>query len=797
MERGKAVGRWMQQRRLTLDLTQEQLSEQVGCEKDTISFIETGRRRPSKQLAAQLAKYLQIDTEAQSDFVSFARRFPATRFEPEIAPLLGADAAPGRSVDRWAGLTVTISREHEIAQVCTLLRSQTRRLVTLTGPGGIGKTKIALEVARVLGASYDDNVYVVPLASVSDHRRVLSMIAHVLEIKNLGRRPLLEHMQVVLRPQRLLLVLDTVEHVRAAATQLVDLLAAAPDLAILVTSRVRLGIRGEQVVVVPPLAVPDESQCAQMTAADLRGYSAAELFIQRASEASHEFLVIDENAPAIAHICARLDGLPLAIELSAARVGMFSPQTIWARIQQRLPVFDEGGLDAPPHHRTLIAAFDWSYDLLPSPEQQLFVQLAVFVGGCTLEAVTAVCASADADAATMFYVLDMLVKHNLLYVREDIDGEVRFLMLRPIRDYALGRFERSDSAQEVRRRHACYYALHVISGEAALTGPAQQARLSQLEQEHENLSAALIWLLDNGSADTALQMSAALWPFWLMHGHLHEGRTYLAATLDRAGTADRAIQAKATIGAANIAVSQADYAAARLYLQQSLALYQALDDKHGLASSLSTLGHVALNMGDLDQARRLTEQSLLLQQDLGDTRRIGTALNNVADVALAQGDLPCALELAEQSVHLLRQLGNDYSLSIALVTGGFAALRLGQHRLAHTMLHESLQLKQGLADKEGIAWCLEGLAAIAGASGHGRRVACLLGAAEMLRETIDIPLRAADQAARDALRSIIRDRLGVAVWLADWTAGRAMPLEQAVAYALQDAQTDQYRERGR
>lgn len=561
-----------------------------------------------------------------------------------------------------APLTPLVGREREIAAVCALLSRPQVRLVTLTGTGGVGKTRLAVHVATEVLAAFSDGVFFVSLAPLSDPALVLSTIAQVLDIKESGARPLPDLLTADLREKRLLLCLDNFEHLLPAAPQLTDLLTRCPHLTMLVTSRAVLHVQGEQLFPVPPLAVPDLTQRLP-TAETLLSSAAVALFLQRAQAVQPTFQITSTNARPIAEVCIRLEGLPLAIELAAARISLFPPQALLARLSQRLSLLTSETRDVPARQQTLRNTLAWSYHLLAEEEQRLFRRLAIFVGGCTLQAVEAVCEAPGGGALRGFEGVAKLLENSLLHQTEPEGEEPRLVMLETIREYALEELFARGEFETTQQAHAAFYLRLSEQAETELEGPRQVMWVERLEREYDNLRAALRWGLSSRSGEEgkhrnelALRLGGALGEFWATHGHLREGRAFLEQAVAASPQAAPVLRAKALSVAADLALYQFDPRAAAL-AEEGLALYRQLADQAGIASCLRVLGICAMWRGEDDQARTLLEECAALYRARGNTYRLGWSLVLQGVTDQAQGEHTRARAHYEEAQALFRDLG--------------------------------------------------------------------------------------------------------------------------------------------
>jgi predicted ATPase/class 3 adenylate cyclase len=597
--------------------------------------------------------------------------------------------------------TPFIGREQEVKTVQHLLQRDGVRLLTLTGPGGTGKTRMALQVAAELNEVFSDGVFFVNLAPISDPALVVPTIAQTLEIKEVAGQAMVDLVIAFLREKQMLLLLDNFEQVISAAERIAALLAACQQLKVVVTSREVLHVRGEQEFAVPPLALPDPKRLPDLVA--LSQYEAFALFIQRAQAAKPVFEVTNANAAAIVEICIRLDGLPLAIELAAARIKLLPPQALLARLGQPLAVLTSGARDVPERHQTLHNTIAWSYHLLDGPEQRLFQRLSIFVGGCTLEAAEAVCAALDEgdSQSSVFDGVASLIDKSLLRQSESERQEPRLLMLETIREYGWECLNKSGELEETQRAHAEYYLHLAEQAEPHLRSAQQAVWLAQLEAEHDNLRAALRWSIDHAEMEMALRLGGALGYFWELCGPWSEGRTFLEQALAASEGVPAAVRAKGLGAAGMLMGMQGDFEPAIGLCQQSLALFQELRETAGMALSLYNLGTMAWMRGNLAQARSLLEEAQALFRRMDDTWGITASLISLASVALERGEYANTQALLVESLALARKMGDKRGTANSLLTWAWLLFwSEGAFQQARAMLEESIALFKEVGDKE-------------------------------------------------------------------------------------------------
>jgi non-specific serine/threonine protein kinase len=670
-----------------------------------------------------------------------------------------------------------------VAAACDLLRGDTR-LLTLTGPGGTGKTRLAWAMVAELQSGFADGIAFVPLTPIADPALVPATIAQALGIRELGNGSIADRLGHVLRDARMLVVLDNFEQVVAAKTVVAELLAACRHLKLLVTSQIVLRVSGEQEFPVPPLRLPDAERAPPL--AELAASEAVALFVQRARQVKPGFVLDEANAPAVAEVCRRLEGLPLAIELAAARTKVLSPSALSARLTDRLRVLTGGPEDQPSRLRTMRDAVGWSYDLLTEGEQILFRRLAVFAGGFGLDAAEEVVGGIGEMGLDVLDAVTSLVDKSLLRQDPGADGErsddPRFGMLETIREFALERLTASGEVEEIRRRHAAYFLGLVTRAHPELLGPRQKAWADLLQREHDNLRAALGWALERGDAATALGLAGGLWRFWFHRGYLSEGWDWLELPL--ALPAAPAARVGALVGVGHMAHQRGDYARAMAAGEELVAIARECDDRAGEAWGWFVLSRAVGGQGDHDRAASMAQTALGLARDLGDRQLTAYALNRLGIETYERGDRDAAASLYEEALALWRELGNTLGMAFALDNLAEVARATGDAERAATASRENLALYWQVEDPAGTVEGLVGVAVVTAAAGQLERAARLLGAAEALRTRIGFTLYSYERTAYERTLPDVRSRLGEPAFAAAWTAGQTMPLVEAVAAAL-------------
>jgi non-specific serine/threonine protein kinase len=688
--------------------------------------------------------------------------------------------------------TQLFGRQHEVEQVCQMLLASDPaiRMLTLTGAGGTGKTRLALATAERLLDRFGGGVYFVDLVPVLDAQFVPSAIARALGLPDSGDRPIFDRLLDFIGDERLLLVLDNFEHVMAAARRLGELLSACPGVMLLVTSRARLRLRWEHVRTVPPLEVPDLEHLPAPEA--LAGVASVALFVERARAIDPDFVLTPDNAPTVAELCVRLDGLPLALELAAARVDVLAPRTIVERLDHPLELLSVDPGDVPARHSTMRRAVAWSYDLLTPAEQRLFRRLAIFSAGCLAQAAAEVCSEpstvqSGTDDVAVLEGLASLTSKSLLRRETQADGVLRFGMLQSIRAFGLEQLAEHGELEETFQRLTAYLLALAETAEPNLTGPRQAAWLEALEREHDNVSSALRWCVDRDAAEEALRLCGALWRFWFTRQHLTDGSRWLVECLElkAAAHARPETRAKALNGAGNLAHARGELAQAAEFHQSSLAVRRSLGDRRGIAISLNSLANVAVDRGDYELARALHEDSLALRRELGDRRGIAIALNNLSVIARDEKDWQRAGQLSRESAALFEALDDRHGVALSLVTLGAALHHLGAHAEATALHRQCLAVFYELGNRREIAECLEVIAMLAATREWYVQAARLFSAAETTLEELGSTMGPSVNPRYAATVGHVRARLGAERFTAAWADGRSMTTGEAMAAAFE------------
>ena len=782
----------------TQELVRDGLPEEIG-------FRDLGERR-----LKDLSRPERIFQITASDLPS------------EFSPLKTLE---GRRNNLPAQPTPLVGRETELDEVLALLRSPVVRLLTLTGPGGTGKTRLGLQAAAELTDEFEDGVFFVALAAVANPTLVAPTITRTLGLTESSNQPPEEILKGYLRDRQTLLVLDNLEQILASAALLDALLSSASGLKILVTSRTPLRLYGEHEFPVPPLSLPDPGALPPFER--LTQYEAIRLFVERARAVKPDFSLTQENANAVAEICARLDGLPLAIELAAAMIKLLSPQAMLPRLDNRLKLLTGGARNLPERQRTLRNTIEWSYEMLDEGEKTLFARLAVFSGGSTLDAIEAVCDPRGELPGDTLEGVSSLLDKSLLWQEEGLEAEPRFAMLETIHEFALEKLEESGDAETIKRAHAEHFLALAEQAEPKLWGPEDAAWLDKLEREHDNLRAALSQALEFEAAELALRLGGALRWFWFAEGYYDEGRRWLEEALIKDGWASAEARAKSLDGVAWLAHEQGDLDRAKEaaeeglelcaeagfggvvavdfqnmlgeaarhrgdheraveIFEESLALQREAGDKRGVAWTLGSLAIVSSDQGNFERAKKLYEEGLALSRELGSASPLGDYLISLGYESMLEGDLERATELNEEAAALYRKRGRRGGLQYALDNLGWVTLLKGDYEGAETLHKESLRLSRDLGDKLIASESMEGLACAAGAKRDVERAARLFGAAQAQRESVGYLQTPREHALREPYPAATRSQLGEAAWAEAWEKGRSLTFEDAIAFALEE-----------
>ena len=796
----------------------------------------------NREIAEQL--FLSVETVKWYNKQMFLKlgvnsRIQAANKAAELNLLQSKRVNPSQTKRRKSGnlpaqLSSYVGREKEISEVKDLLGDN--RLVMLTGAGGSGKTRLALQVAEASHGRYPDGIWLVELAKIRDPGLVIATIANVLNIPGKPDADISVVLKRELSQLNLLLVIDNLEHLLDSAQKISELLAAAPQISILGTSRERMHIYGEQEYPVQPLSLPDLSSA--LTSSELEEIESIILFIQRAKAVNPGLSLNADSLECIARICVQLDGLPLAIELCAPMVKIFPLSEIADRIESNLRVIPSSPRDLPARQQTLRHTLEWSLDLLEADEKLLLQRLAIFRGGAGLDAIKSICAEGiSSDVDNLIFAL---VNKNLVLDQEQSDGIIRFGLLETIRQYNLERISTSGELNYLAARHAKYFSGLAQESAKHLISAKQVAWLEKLEGEHENLRAAMEWHLTTaGRAESGLMFATSLEYFWDMRGYFSEGIEHLSAALSRPGASERTLaRANALNAIGHLTYLQSRYPETRQYLEESLSIFRehSPNDQEGLAHALITLGDMETELGNYSTATTLMSEALEIMRALDDTRGISRALwqlgacavrpgnyglavqyfeealpllrkigdrtnttialSGLAEVAIRQGDYDRATQLEEESLKLRRELGEPWGIAVSLANFGWIAMHQGDKTRAVELLNESLILRRDIGERGGCAWCLEKLAEVALINGAGEalldtrseyiRAARLYGAAEEMREPVESKIDQVDQHEYDQKVAMLREQLGEEVFTQAWHAGRGMTREQSIEYALRN-----------
>lgn len=809
MDHTQSFGAWLRERRKTLDFSKEALGQRVGCSAATIAKIETGVRRPSQQIAARLAEALEVAQSDHDAFVRWARGVPNQAPKPLSTP------APIVYRGLPVPLTPIIGRDHETQHIVAYLQRAHVRLLTLTGPPGVGKTRLSLEVAQRVAAAFENGVVFVSLAAVHDPAFVLDAIVRTIGAQEQLGASSLDQLVSALSERTMLLVLDNFEHVAAAAQMLVQFLHACPGVTVLATSRSRLWVRGEHHIRVAPLPLPDLRQRELAIAQS----PAVQLFVQMAQAANTTFELTKENAPDVAAICTRLDGLPLAIELIAAHCDTLQPRVLLAQLDRHV-LASQGPRDLPERQQTLRATLDWSYALLSQAEQRLFNRLGVFVGAWSAEEAAQLCSDETGDA--VMEQIAALAQKSMIQHGPSNSQEPQFTLLETIRGYALAQLEQSGEAEAVRARHANVYSALAQQAAQKLIGNDQQQWANRLRHAHDNLQAAFDWLVE-GNIEQAGTLCSALRRFWWMSGSFREGRDWVARVLAKSAHLSplthtyvfitdgmlaaaqgkvveaiaafetalqlaHAVEDEEAIGIAvhnlgNILISQGEYERGRTLLEAGLAIDRTTGDEWGLAVSLGSLGELCYNQADYAAASAYFHESLAVYRKYGDHNSIAITLNNLGEVARYQHDFPTAQTLLAEGLAVARTHQQQRILPFLLNNLSMVMLHQGDLEQAQHLLHEALQVLEVTGGTHVIATSLVVAALLKQNQGQAFRAATLLGAAHALRTAHGVNVSLGEQAEAEQIGEKLQIDLTSTAFHQAWTDGQQLEITAALQLA--------------
>jgi predicted ATPase/DNA-binding XRE family transcriptional regulator/Tfp pilus assembly protein PilF len=771
---------WLKGRRRQLDLTQQALADRINCSIETIYKIEAGRRRPSTQIARLMGIELNIPSNELDAFIKFARSSEAIRINSphvEITPWRDA-FIPNNNLPLQ--LTELIGRESQLSKALNRLRQEDVRLLTLVGPPGIGKTRQAIQLGNDALLDFPDGVFFVELASISQADRLVQVITRTLDIALAAHKKPLKSLQDYLYERHLLLILDNFEQILDAAQDVRAILATCPLVKIVVTSRAPLRVRGERQFQVEPLTLPAHGH--DLTVRGLAGFSAVQLFVRRAQAVLADFELTATNAAIIAALCARVDGLPLAIEIVAAQIAVLNPEEILDRLAGKTLLDSPGASDSDPRHRSLTAAINWSYRLLDDPEQRFFRSIGVFVDGFTLDAAQQI----GQPQQESLLVLSKLVGMNLLKRETDTSNTSRYRLLDVIRQYAQRELRARNEWQALQQRHADYCLEFVQTYEKYVRTNGQVAGLERFEREHNNLLAALDCFIDTEDWEKGLQLAGYLTHFWVYRNYILIGLHYIKALLAATDNESGLERWRATVlnGASMLAYFAGEYPLVEQYSVAALATAQAVESYRNVAWAYTSLGMANGGMGNFEEATRYFQKGLDATQHADLPQEEAGLLNGFGEVARSQGQFDSAHSYFEHALTISRRIGNLWIAAHILDNMGHAAYSQGQYEAAQRRIRESMEASIALGDERGIAMCLEKLAGIALKRSQPEYAATLLGVADSLRKAKNTPVEGMDVEDYNQIVADLHEQFPSERIQAAWQAAQHLSLSQIIKEVL-------------
>jgi predicted ATPase/transcriptional regulator with XRE-family HTH domain len=780
-------GDWIHRRRKAGDLTQEELARQVGCSTIALRKMEAEERKPSKQTAERMAEILGINLDERPAFVRFARgeilAVPDTKFSmpTETAPWRAMPSPLPRGTVP-VPITPLIGRERDLAAVHRVLLAAETHLLTIIGPPGVGKTRLAMQIASELREEFPDGVFFTALASLRDPSLVAGTLAQTLNIQEVVGCTIVEVLQSSLRDRQMMLVLDNFEQIVDAASFVLELLMACPRIKVLITSRVALRVPGEKQFLLAPLAAPDPASLPDLKT--LSQFASVALFLDRAKAVQPAFHLIQENAASVAGICAHTNGLPLAIELVATLAPLLPFPSLLERLDSGLMMHLDSRRGVPARQRTLHDTIQWSFDLLKPHEQTLCAQLAVFTGGFTLDAAESVCGNSPPNQLPTYSVLNSLLSQSLLKRESDADGETRYTMLEMIHHFMLEKLEERGDVGEMMRRHAQYYLKLIEKASPKFFGSEQIWWLNRMEREQDNLRAAIQWALEQSELEMAMRLCLSM-P-WKMRLHLGEARKRLDQLLiaARGERLPPSLLANILNEVGDVAYLQCDYASSRSSHEEALTLARETGNKRAIAFALYGLGNLAINQEAYDWGVALSDECLPLAWEIDDKWLAAMTLTLLGEMARLQGHYEIALTRYAEGLAVLQQLGDKFFIAILLDNQGQVLWHQGNSDKAAEIFTECLTLAKQFENARQMALSLERLAKVAVARKQPEKAARLLGVAGNIRQSAGVPMEAFDLPEYERIVADTRRQLGEVAFDSLWADGRAMPLDMVVEYAL-------------